>query len=83
MQLRQVEEAFENLKGDLAVRPVYHQLEHRIEAHILVSILAYCLHVSLGEKVRRLAPGLSARSVLEKLGTLQMLDVRFPTTDGR
>ena len=83
MQLSQVEEAFKNLKGDLAVRPIYHQLEHRIEAHIFVSFLAYCVHVSLREKAQRLAPGLSARSVLEKLGTMQMLDVHFPTTDGR
>jgi transposase len=83
MQLNQVEEAFKNLKGDLSVRPIYHQLEHRIEAHIFVSFLAYCLHVSLREKARRLAPGLTSRSVLEKFGTMQMLDVHFPTTDGR
>jgi len=83
MQLSQVEEAFKNLKGDLSVRPIYHQLEHRIEAHIFVSFLAYCIHVSLREKARRLAPGLTARSVLEKMGAMQMLDVHFPTTDGR
>jgi transposase len=83
MQLSQVEEAFKNLKGDLAVRPIYHQLEHRIEAHIFVSFLAYCVHVSLRQKARQLAPGLSARSVLEKFATMQMLDVHFPTTDGR
>ena len=83
MQLSQVEEAFKNLKGDLAVRPIYHQLEQRIEAHIFVSFLAYCVHVSLREKTRRLASGLSARSVLEKFGAMQMLDVHFPTTDGR
>ena len=83
MQLSQVEEAFKNLKGDLAVRPIYHQLEHRIEAHIFVSFLACCVQVSLREKARRLAPGLSARSVLEKFSAMQMLDVHFPTTDGR
>jgi transposase len=83
MQLSQVEEAFKNLKGDLALRPIYHQLEHRIEAHIFVSFLAYCVHVSLREKARRRAPGLSTRSVLEKFATMQMLDVHFPTTDGR
>jgi transposase len=83
MQLNQVEEAFKDLKGDLAVRPIYHQLEHRIEAHIFVSFLAYCVQVSLREKARRLAPGLSARSGLEKFATMQMLDVHFPTTDGR
>ena len=82
-QLSHVEEAFKNLKGDLAVRPIYHQLEQRIEAHIFVSFLAYCVHVSLREKARRLASGLSARSVLEKFATMQMLDVHFPTTDGR
>src|SRR5260221_11885706 len=83
MQLSQVEEAFKNLKGDLSVRPIYHQLEHRIEAHIFVSFLAYCVHVSLREKCRRLGPGLTSRSVLEKMGAIQMLDVHFPTTDGR
>ena len=83
MQLAQVEEAFKNLKGDLAVRPIYHQLEHRIEAHIFVSFLAYCVHVSLREKARRQAPGLTTRSVLEKFAAMQMLDVHFPTTDGR
>ena len=65
------------------MRPIYHQLEHRIEAHIFVSFLAYCVHVSLREKARRLAPGLTPRSVLEKFGAMQMLDVHFPTTDGR
>ena len=47
MVLTEVEEAFRNLKGDLAVRPIYHQLESRIEAHIFVAFLAYCLHVTL------------------------------------
>jgi len=83
MQLSQVEEAFKNLKDDLALRPIYHQLEHRVEAHSFVSFLAYCVHVSLRQKARQLAPGLSARSVLEKFATMQMLDVHFPTTDGR
>ena len=83
MQLTQVEEAFKNLKGDLAVRPIYHQLEQRIEAHIFVSFLAYCVHVSLREKARQHAPGLTTRSVLEKFAAMQMLDVHFPTTDGR
>jgi len=83
IQLTQVEEAFKNLKGDLAIRPIYHQLESRIEAHIFVSFLAYCAHVSLREKLRRRAPGLTPRCVLEKFGAMQMLDVHFPTTDGR
>jgi transposase len=82
-QLTQVEEAFKNLKGDLALRPVYHQKEDRIEAHIFVAFLAYCLHVTLRRWLRDLAPGLTPRSVLEKFAALQMIDVHLPTTDGR
>jgi hypothetical protein len=83
VQLTQVEEAFKNLKGDLALRPIHHQLEARVEAHIFISFLAYCLQVTLGRRLRELAPGLTARAVLEKFATVQMLDVRIPTSDGR
>ena len=83
LQLVAVEEAFKNLKGDLAIRPIFHQKETRVEAHIFVSFLAYCLHVTLGERLRWLAPGLTTRSVLEKFAALQMIDVHLPTTDGR
>src|SRR5207244_1402786 len=83
MLLTQVEEAFKNLKGDLAVRPIFHQLERRIEAHIFVAFLAFCLHATLRHKLRLRAPGLTPRSVLEQLSAIQMLDVHFPTTDGR
>jgi hypothetical protein len=82
-QLTQVEEAFKNLKGDLALRPVYHQKEDRIEAHIFVAFLAYCLHVTLRRWLRDLAPGLTPRSALEKFAAVQMIDVHLPTTDGR
>lgn len=83
IQLVQVEEAFKNLKGDLAIRPVFHQNPDRIEAHIFVSFLAYCLHVTLRHRLRQHAPGLTPRAVLEKFATLMMLDAWFPTTDGR
>jgi Transposase DDE domain len=83
LQLVAVEEAFRNLKGDLAIRPIFHQDEARIEAHIFISFLAYCLHVTLGCRARNLAPGLTARSVLEKFAAVQMIDVQVPTTDGR
>lgn len=83
LQLVQVEQAFKHLKGDLALRPIYHQDAERIEAHIFIAFLAYCLHVTLGRRLRDLAPGLTPRSVLEKLGAMQMLDVHLPTTDGR
>jgi transposase len=83
IQLTEVEAAFKSLKDDLALRPIYHQLEHRIEAHIFISFLAYCLQVTLRRRLRELAPGLTPRSVLEKFATVQMLDVHLPTTDGR
>jgi hypothetical protein len=82
-QLVQVEEAFKILKGDLTIRPVFHQREDRIEAHIFVAFLVYALHVTLRRRLRDLAPGLTPRSVLEKFSAVQMIDVHLPTTDGR
>jgi Transposase DDE domain len=83
VQLTQIEAAFKSLKSELGLRPIYHQLEHRVEAHILIAFLAYCLLVTLKSRVQALAPGLTPRAVLEKLASIQMLDVCFPTTDGR
>jgi hypothetical protein len=83
MQLTQIEAAFKCLKSELGIRPIYHQLEHRVEAHILVAFLAYCLSVTLKHRLQAHAPGLTPRAVLEKLASIQMLDVSFPTTDGR
>ena len=83
IQLVEVEAAFKNLKDDLQFRPIHHQLEHRIEAHIFVAFLAYCLHVTLRAQLKPLAPGLTPRAVLDKFAAIQMLDVHFPTTDGR
>lgn len=83
VQLTQIEAAFKSLKSELGLRPIYHQLEHRVEAHILIAFLAYCLSVTLKNRLQALAPGLTPRAVLEKLATIQMLDVYFPTTDGR
>jgi transposase len=83
IQLVEVEAAFKNLKDDLQLRPIYHQIEHRIEAHIFVAFIAYCLHVTLKARLRPLAPGLTPRAVLDKLAVIQMLDVHLPTTDGR
>lgn len=83
IQLTEVEAAFRNLKDDLQLRPIYHQLESRIEAHIFVAFMAYCLHVTLRARLKPLAAGLTARAVLDKFAGIQMLDVHFPTTDGR
>jgi hypothetical protein len=83
LQLVAVEEAFKNLKGDLALRPIYHQREERIEAHIFIAFLAYCLHATLRCRLQALAPGLTPRSVFDKFAGVQMIDVHIPTTDGR
>jgi len=83
LQLGQVEEAFRTLKSDLAIRPIFHQDQSRIEAHVFVAFLAYCLYVTLGRQLKALAPGLTARNALEKFAAVQMVDVRIPTTDGR
>jgi transposase len=83
MQLVQIEAAFKCLKSELGIRPIYHQLEHRVEAHILVAFLAYCLTVTLKHRLQAHAPGLTPRAVLEKLAAIQTLDVWLPTTDGR
>ncbi len=83
VQLVVVEEAFKTLKGDLAIRPVFHQSDNRIEAHIFVAFLAYCLQITLTRRLHGLAPGLTARSALQKFAAMQMIDVHLPTTDGR
>jgi hypothetical protein len=82
-QLVAVEEAFKNLKGDLAIRPIFHQQERRVEAHIFIAFLAYCLQITLQRRLHALAAGLTARSALEKFAAVQMIDVHLPTTDGR
>src|SRR5271154_2023083 len=78
-----IELAFKRLKGDLAIRPIFHQDEARIEAHIFIAFLAYCLHVTLGRRLHALAPGLTPRSAIEKFAAVQMIDLHVPTTDGR
>ena len=83
VQLTQVEAAFKTMKSELGLRPIYHQVEQRVEAHILVAFLAYCLTVTLRQRLQALAPGLTPKAVLEKLAAIQMLNVCFPTTDGR
>lgn len=83
IQLVQIEEAFKNLKGDLSIRPIYHQNEQRIEAHVFIAFLSYCLHATLTQQLKPHAPGLTPRSVLDKFAAIQMLDVEIPTTDGR
>ncbi|MPW22421.1 IS1634 family transposase [Paraburkholderia sp. CNPSo 3157] len=82
-QLTEVEQAFKELKHDLSIRPIYHSKEERIEAHIFVAFLAYCLQVTLKYQLKRAAPGLTPRAALDTFKTMQMVDVHLPTTDGR
>ena len=81
--LTRVEQAFKDLKGELSIRPIWHRLEKRIEAHIFVSFLAYCLHTTLRNLARGRAAGLTSEAILKKLSTIQMIDIHLPTTDGR
>ena len=81
--LTRIEQAFKDLKGSLSIRPLWHQLERRIEAHIFVSFLAFCLHTTLRNLARGRASGLTSEAIMEKLSSMQMIDVHLPTTDGR
>ena len=83
IQLTQIESVFRSLKSELGIRPIYHRLERRVDAHILVAFLAYCLQVTLKNRLQIHAPGLTPAAVLEKLATIQMIDVWIPTQDGR
>jgi len=83
MLLGEVEQAFKEIKGDLLIRPIHHQKDIRIEAHIFVAFQAYCLNVTLKQRLKLLAPGLTPRAVIEKFKKIQMLDVHLPTTDGK
>jgi len=83
MQLVRIEESFRVLKGDLCLRPIHHQHDERIEAHIFISFLAYCLHATLEQHTKRAAIGLTSRSVIEQLSGILMLDITIPATDGR
>jgi hypothetical protein len=83
MQLTFIEAAFKSLKSDLAIRPIFHQLQHRVEAHLFVAFMGYCLLAALRKHIEPAAPGLSPRAVLEQLGAIKMVDVCLPTGDGR
>jgi len=83
VQLTQIESVFRSLKSELGIRPIYHQLEHRADAHVLVAFLAYCLQVTLKNRLMIHAPGLTPASVFEKLSTIQMVEVWIPLLDGR
>ena len=82
-QLTEVEQAFKELKHDLAIRPIFHRTQERVEAHIFVAFLAYCLQVTLKARLRALAKGMTPAEVIAKFKTMQMIDVHVPISDGR
>jgi hypothetical protein len=83
IQLTQIESVFRSLKSELGIRPIYHQLEHSADAHVLIAFLAYCLQVTLKNRLQIHAPGLTPAAVLEKLASVQMVEVWIPMVDGR
>jgi transposase len=83
VQLTQIESVFRSLKNELGIRPIYHQLEHRADAHVLIAFLAYCLQVTLKNRLMIHAPGLTPKAVFDKLATIQMVEVWIPMMDGR
>ena len=83
MLLVEIEAVFRSFKNDLGIRPIYHQLGSRVDAHIFVCFMAYCLYATLKQWLKPLAPGITSRQALEQYGKVQMLDVVFPTSDGR
>jgi transposase len=97
MQLTEAEASFRALKSELSVRPLFHQLEPRVKAHVMVAFLGYALWVTLKHLLKRrpaIAPGRSASGVdnvqpmspmrvIALLSTLQSADIVLPTTDGR
>ena len=79
----EIEQSFKEVKNDLGLRPIYHQLDSRIEAHIFVSYVAYCLQATLKNLTRSKASGLTPRQIFDKMRKIYMVDVKIPTTDGR
>jgi len=83
VQLTQIEGVFRSLKSELSIRPIRHQLEKRADAHVLIAFLAYCLQVTLKNRLMMHAPGLTPAAVFEKLATILMVEVWIPLVDGR
>jgi transposase len=82
IQLTEAEAAFRIQKSDLSLRPIWHQKEERVQAHILVCFLAYVLWKTLGQLCQRAGLGHEPRRVLDELGNLRLVDVVLPTRQG-
>jgi transposase len=83
MQLTEVEAAFRTLKSELAIRPLFHQLEKRVKAHVLVAFLGYALQVTLKHLLKRSASEYSPAQALKRLAEIRSVDIVLPTVEGR
>jgi hypothetical protein len=83
VQLTEVEAAFRTMKSDLKIRPIWHWTASRVQAHILVAFLSYCLWVCLKKKAQAIAPSLSPWQILDQLGRIVLVEVWFELRDGR
>ena len=83
MQLTEVEAAFRTLKSELAIRPLFHQLEKRVKAHVLVAFLGYALQVTLKDLLKRSGSEYSPAEALKRLGDIHSVDIVLPTVEGR
>jgi len=83
VQLTEVEAAFRTLKSELAIRPLFHQLEKRVKAHVLVAFLGYALLVTLKHLLKRVGSEYSPAKALQRLSELYSVDIVLPTIEGR
>jgi len=83
MQLTEVEAAFRSLKSELAIRPLFHQLERRVKAHVLVAFLGYALLTALKHLLKRSGSEYSPAQALKRLSELYSVDIVLPTVEGR
>jgi hypothetical protein len=83
VQLTDVEEAFRVLKSELHLRPIWHRIDRRVEAHVMVAFLGYCLWVCLKQKLSRVACSITPARALESLAGILMVEVWFTLRDGR
>jgi transposase len=83
IQLTEVEAAFRALKSELAIRPLFHQLEKRVKAHVLVAFLGYALLITLKHLLKRSASEYSPAKALKRLSELYSVDIVLPTVEGR
>jgi transposase len=82
IQLTEVESAFRVLKGEVVIRPIWHWVAPRVEAHVMIAFLGYALWVALRQKLKAAAPSLTPWQVLDQLGRIQLIDVWFKTRAG-